>query len=130
MLVRPKDLFNFGDFIIPSVIGTDVSTLQIPLEVYQREKEWFIKAFIPGIKKEDIHLDVEKGYISIIAVRPKPDEKYYLSEIEYGELKTKLKLSGLSYIEKENIKANFMNGVLEITIIKDVNSIPYSVEID
>ena len=130
MIIRPKDLFNFGDFMIPSVLGTDVSTLQIPLEVYQRDKEWFIKAFIPGIKKEDIHIDVERGYISIIAIRPKPDEKYYLSEIEYGELRAKLKLSGLSYIEKKNITASFINGILEITIIKDVNSIPYNVEID
>lgn len=89
-----------------------------------------IKAYLPGVAKEDIHVDVEAGKLSISAVRPKPEDKVYLSEIEYGEMKTKVCVSGLSHIKKESVSASYIDGVLHLTVTKDIDSLPYTVEIE
>lgn len=107
----------------------DLSCLQIPLEVFHKEDHWLVKAYIPGVSKDNIHVDVENGRVIISAVRPKPEDKLYLSEIEYGELKTKVNVSGLAHIKKENVSASYTDGVLSVVIKKDADSVPYTVEI-
>ena len=107
----------------------DMTCLQIPLEVFHKDDHWLVKAYIPGVSKDNIHVDVENGRVAISAVRPKPEDKIYLSEIEYGELKAKVNVSGLTHIKKENVSASYDQGVLSIVIKKDADSVPYTVEI-
>lgn len=128
MLVRSLPNFtNIEEFFQP--VLKDLSALQIPLEIFQKEDHWLIKAYVPGVAKEDIHVDVEGGKLSISAVRPKPEDKVYLTEVEYGEMKTKVCVSGLSYIKKESVSAEYKDGVLYLVVKKDVDSLPYKVEI-
>ena len=119
--------FNIEEFVSP--VLKDISALQIPLEIFQKEDHWLVKAYVPGVAKEDIHVDVDGGKLVISAVRPKPEDKVYLTEVEYGEMKTKVCVSGLSYIKKESVSASYTDGVLCIVVKKDVDALPYKVEI-
>ena len=108
----------------------DMGCLQIPLEIFHKDTHWLVKAYIPGVAKEDLHVEVEKGAVYITAVRPKPEDKVYLTEIEYGEMKAKVCLTGLAHVKKENLHAKYEAGVLHLTITKDVDDVPYKVEIE
>lgn len=111
-------------------LGRDYSSLGIPIEVFDQDTSWLVKAYLPGVKKEDVNLDVENGRLYISAVRHRPEQKIYLSEIEYGKMESVVKLTSTSYLEKDNISAKYIEGVLHITIGKPTNSIPYKVEIE
>lgn len=111
-------------------VGKDYSGLDIPLEIFQKEEHWFIKAYVPGVEKDDIHVDVDRGKIIISAVRHTPKDKPYLSEIEYGEMKTTVKVAALTHIKQENVEASHKDGVLIITVKKDPDSVPYNVTIN
>lgn len=117
-------MFNMDSF------GKDYSSLNIPIEVFDKETSWLIKAYLPGVHKEDIHLDVENGKLFISAVRHNPKEKVYLSEIEYGKVETTVKLISTNSLDKENISAKLNNGILEINIKKPKESLPYKVQIE
>lgn len=107
----------------------DYSGLEIPLEIYQKDSYWIIKAYVPGVAKEDVHVDVEGGKITISGVRHKPEEKPYMTEIEYGEMRTTVKVAALTHIKKENVEANLKEGVLFIQVKRDAESVPYQVTI-
>ena len=109
----------------------DLASLQIPIEVFEEEKAWLIKAYAPGLSKEDMHINVKRGNILYItAVRPKPINKPYLSEIEYGEMEAVVKLGSVSDVKRENIKAEYDQGVLNIIVTKDPDALPFNVEIE
>src|SRR5207302_11013391 len=62
-----EDLFNEltrGFFVRP--LGTAPgSELQIKLDVKEDDKSYKVRAEIPGVKKEDIHVDVEASHVSV-----------------------------------------------------------------
>ena len=43
----------------------DMDKLSMPVEVTDKDKEYDIRAELPGVKKEDLDIDVEKNYITI-----------------------------------------------------------------
>ena len=45
----------------------DMDKLSMPVEVTDKDKEYDIRAELPGVKKEDLDIDVEKNYITIRA---------------------------------------------------------------
>ena len=131
-MIRPSSsLFTYeiDKLFSPSNYGKDYSSLSIPIEVFDKETSWLVKAYLPGINKEDVNLDVENGKLFLSAVRHKPEDKIYLSELEYGKMETSVKLTSVSYLDKENISAKYLDGVLYITIHKPNPSLPYKVQI-
>lgn len=109
----------------------DLGSLQIPIEVFEKEEAWIIKAYAPGLSKEDMHINVKRGNVLYItAVRPKPIDKPYLTEVEYGEMEASVKLGSVSHVKKENIKAEYKDGILYITVTKDPDALPFHVEIE
>lgn len=79
---------------------------------------------LPGVKKEDILIQVKGDTLFINAKREKP-EGLIRAESFYGDLKKSFKLN-MFY---EDIQSSFQNGVLEIHIIKSEKEIPKKIEI-
>lgn len=67
----------------------DMDKLSMPVEVTDKEKEYDIRAELPGVKKEDLDIDVEKNTITIRAKKEEENEEgskgYKKSEFKYGE---------------------------------------------
>ena len=110
--------------------GKDFASGQIPVELFENKDSWLIKAYLPGLKKEDIHIKVKSANIVYItAVREKPDN-LYLSELEYGEMSASIKLGSLSFVKSEHVKAEYKDGVLNLKVLKHPDCIPYTIEIE
>ena len=45
----------------------EMEKLSIPVELIDKEKEYDIKAELPGVKKEDLDIEIENNYITISA---------------------------------------------------------------
>ena len=88
------------------------------LEVFQRNNEVVVRADLPGLKKEDVTVDVTEDSITIAGERRQEQEEdragLYRSERSYGSFRRVLPLPPGAI--GDQAKASFKNGVLEITM--------------
>ncbi len=80
-----------------------------------------MEADLPGFKKEDIHVDVEDGYLTIQAERHSEQEKkdqkgnYIRCERRYGSFSRSFDITG---IQADQIKVSYQDGVLKLVLPK------------
>jgi len=94
--------------------------LSMPVDVIDEEEEMRIVADLPGFKKEDIEVYFEGDSLVIKAERKEEEEErkreYVKKERRYGMFFRRISVP--SEVDKDNVKAKYNNGVLEITIPK------------
>ena len=82
---------------------------------------------LPGVKKEDIHIDVDGDRLSISAQRSSgreekdQDGNYIRCERSYGSFSRSFDISG---VRSEDITAAYENGVLTLTMPKQTTAVP------
>ena len=108
----------FGD--MPEFFGSD-SAFFPRVDIIEAEKELKIHVELSGLKREEVKLAVENGLLTISGKREKEtgnkDElKILRSEIYHGSFNRSFQLS--EDYDSENIKAEFEDGILSITIGK------------
>jgi HSP20 family protein len=88
------------------------------VEVFQRGDRIIIRADLPGVSKEDIHVEMGNDSITVQGERRQEHEEsredYFHSERSYGSFFRHIRLP--AGIEADKAEANFRHGVLEITI--------------
>lgn len=90
---------------------------------------YVLEADLPGMKKEDIHIDIDGERLSISAersaVKEEKDENggYIRCERSYGSFARSFDISG---IQAENISAAYEDGVLKLTLPKQTKTVPAS----
>ncbi len=89
-----------------------------PIEVSQRDKEMVVCAELPGLRKEDVRVEVNEDGLIIEGERKHEQEhkegQYYRSERSYGRFYRLIPLPEDANLEQA--RANFHDGVLEVTI--------------
>jgi len=100
----PREVFDF----IPAV------------NTREGKDAYHIELDLPGIKKEDVEISVDKNVLTIKGQREVRDEEekdnYYRVESAYGTFSRSFTLP--EKVDTENIRATGENGVVEITIPK------------
>lgn len=103
-------------------------------QVNTREGEfaYHVDVDLPGIKKEDINIDVHEGTLSISGERnfkeEVKEEDYYKVETSFGKFQRAFTLP--KNVDVENISASSSDGVLEIVIPKlEKNALAKKIEI-
>ena len=96
-----------------------VANLWIPdVEVHQRNNELVVRADLPGMKREDVKVDVTDSAITIQGERRQEEHRegdgFYRSERSYGSFQRSIPLPEGAIVDQA--KATFKNGVLEITM--------------
>ncbi len=111
---------HFDNFYPEYGYEEDIEKLSMPVEVTEKEKEYDIRAELPGVKKEDLDIDIDKNYLTIRAKKEEEiceDKKAYKkSEFRYGEFSRSVYLP--QDIDMEKIDAKLEHGVLKITLPK------------
>ena len=108
----------FGE--MPDFFGSD-SGFFPRVDILEAEKELKINVELPGLKRKEVKLVVENGLLNISGKREKETENkdelnVLRSEIYHGSFNRSFTLS--DDYDSENIKAEFENGILSITIGK------------
>jgi HSP20 family protein len=87
------------------------------------DKAYYLDIDLPGVKKEEITIDVDEGVFSIYGERNFKDEvkeeDYYKVETYFGKFQRVFNLP--ENVDSEKIEAKSENGVLEIVIPKSKN---------
>jgi len=100
------------------------------VDIYETDDEFFLNAYIPGVKKENLKIKLEDGHLVIMG-RIDYDEavnrKYVLKETEIGNFYRRFKIS--DSIDESKIDAKLENGVLEVRLPKHERVKPKTIEI-
>jgi HSP20 family protein len=88
------------------------------VDVHQTGDQLTIRADLPGLSKDDVHVEVTDGAVTIQGERKREQEVdregFYRSERSYGSFSRVIPLPEGAITEQA--KANFRDGVLEITM--------------
>ena len=91
-------------------------------DIYEKNNIYNVEVDIPGISKDDIEIEFNRGTLTITAESKKEEvdnsKKYLHRERKiYGKLQRSFYLGD---VDEENIKANFNNGILKIEVPKQL----------
>ena len=102
------------------------------VDIFDTNNAIVIKAELPGIKKDDVSVDVKDNVLTIKGERSFSkeikEEDYYRKERSFGKFQRSFTLP--EAIEPAGIKANFKNGVLEIEVPKAEEKKPKQISIN
>jgi HSP20 family protein len=88
------------------------------VEAFQKADSFIVRADLPGLKKEDLEVDLTDDAVTIRGERrdehQEEGEGYWRSEREYGQFHRTIPLP--EGVIGESAKATFRDGVLEITM--------------
>jgi HSP20 family protein len=101
------------------------------VDISEDEREYLVKAELPEVKKEDVHVTVENGVLSISGERKvekeEKDKKYHRVERAYGRFERSFTLP--EGADGTKITAEFKEGVLKVHLPKAENAKPKSVTV-
>lgn len=123
---RPDaDVFGkrFSD-ILDEFFTDAVSTRQnrfIPsIDVSETDKQFLVEVQLPGMKKEDINVNLENGVLTVSGERnirnEQNEKKFHRVETHYGSFSRSFQLP--EGIKPDSVKAAYNDGILSITVDK------------
>ena len=116
------DLFDafFAPYEKTSTMKTDAR---------QTDKEFILQVELAGFEKDEINLSFDKGVLTVWAERKQTEEKEdgYIFRERSAKLSRSFRLGD---VNQDDIKAKYLNGVLEIIVPKKEVPTPKAIAID
>ena len=113
---------SFDNLFPEYVLEQEMKGMAVPVDIKEFEDKYTVRAELPGIKKENIKLDIKKNSLKIEATKASENEdknrKYHKTEFRYGEYSRTLYFPEDVDIEKCN--ATLDHGILTINLEKAV----------
>jgi len=124
---RMFDDFFRSDFVFDSAMGTWYP----PVNIVEQEKELVLEAELPGVKKDDVQIEVKGNILHLKGEkkisREVNEENYRLRELRTGTFNRTFTLP--NEVDPEKVKAEYKDGVLRITLPKVEAAIPRRIQI-
>jgi HSP20 family protein len=115
-----------------SAAQKDIAAWRPRVDVRESEKEFVIHAELPGLAKDQVNVELDKGVLTISGERKfeKKDEKEQFHRIERSYGKFQRSFAVPEGLDPNNIQATFNDGVLEVTMPKPEVKTPVSTKIN
>jgi HSP20 family protein len=100
------------------------------LDVYEDKENFFVKAELPGMKKEDIEVSLHEGSLSISGERNEEkveNGEVYRSERFFGRFQRTVALPAT--VDAGRIKAQYQDGILTVTLPKAEEAKPKQIDV-
>jgi len=109
----------------PLTPGAPQITPQIPMEIVEMDDVYSVTAGIPGVKKEDIHVEIDGRQVMITAeyknpVYEKKDLRFLREELSYG-VASRVFTLGFE-VDRTKAVAKYVDGVLTLMLPKLVSA--------
>lgn len=115
---RPFPLM--GPSWFPRLRMPEMEEISPTVDIFEEGDNVVVKAEIPGMKKEDIDVNITDDTITISGEKKKEEKvekkDYYRVERSYGSFSRSFRLP--KEVQTDKAKATFKDGVLEITVPK------------
>ena len=66
---------HFDSYFPEAAYWEDMDKFSMPVEISDKGKDYEVKAELPGVKKEDLDIDIDKNYIVINAKKEEEKEE-------------------------------------------------------
>jgi HSP20 family protein len=100
-------------------------------DIVERDNEIEVQAELPGVKKEDLDVSISNQIMTIRACTKEEEKaeegRYLRREITRGEYQRTFTLP--DYVDADNAKASFNDGILKITLPKTEKSQRKSIKV-
>lgn len=123
MIPRKRNEFDlFDDMFMDSFFDRKESRI-MKADIKEKGESYIIEVDLPGYEKENIEIEMENGYLKVIAKTSKnvdesnEEEKYIHKERFYGECSRSFYVG--DNLKEEDIKASFKNGILSLMFPKE-----------
>lgn len=107
---------HFDSYFPEAAYWEDMEKFSMPVEMTDKGKDYEVKAELPGVKKENLDIDIDKNYIVINAKKEEEkienEKAYKKSEFKYGEFSRTVYFP--EEIDVEKTEAKLEHGVLKI----------------
>lgn len=108
------------DRMFDKSVGLSNGTFAPRMDVSENKKQFDITVALPGMKKEDIDINVENNVLTVSGERRREqtqdNENYHRVETTYGRFSRSLPFPNI--INPDKVKAKYEDGLLHITIPK------------
>lgn len=125
------DLFNslrraYGRGPTTAGNGGDLANWAPAVDISETDKEYLVKGELPGLKKEDVNIEVHSGVLTLSGERrsEKEDkgEKYHRVERAYGSFSRSFSVP--ENVDEKAIEADFKDGVVTVHLPKTAKTEP------
>ena len=114
------NFYSFFNYSLPfHIVNQSKVGLRPNVNLIENEDEFFLSIDLPGIKKKDLQLNLSEGSLVLFAERKgvvNQKDKMIWPESIVGKIERVVDLH--HNIDKDKIKANFKNGVLDLIMPK------------
>jgi len=104
--------------------------LSLPMDVKAEADAYEIKAFLPGVKPEDLDIQIANEVVTIsgeLKVERQEQEEFLLAELPNGKFHRVISLP--TTLDADQVEANLSEGILTLRIPKAVEARPKSIKI-
>ncbi|MFC9966959.1 MULTISPECIES: Hsp20/alpha crystallin family protein [Nocardia] len=128
MLMR-TDPFRDLDRFTQQVLGTAARPTVMPMDAWREGDEFFVEFDLPGIDPSSLDLDIERNVVTVRASRPELDSSREMiaAERPRGVFSRQLFLG--EGLDTDNVRAEYTDGVLRLTIPVAEKAKPRKIEI-
>ena len=123
------DLLDFADSIFNDNAYDGVHTEYPYIQLYENETSILAKAALPGLKKEDLDIQIHNNILTIEGEKKSDysDVKYLRKERSFGKFKKQIKLN--TAIDSNRINAQLKDGMLTVELAKSEDAGVKKIEI-
>ena len=120
MVPRKNGEFElFNEMLKNSFFSNEAKIMKT--DIKEKENEYLIEIDLPGYDKENIKIDINRGYLTVRASVSKDnketeEENFIHKERVYGECSRSFYIG--DEVKDEMVKASFKNGILKLLIPK------------
>lgn len=123
-------------FVRPARIGIqEVSgVISMPIDLYERNGDYVIKAYLPGVRAEDVSINADQSTVTVQAHIPGEMEreeaksyKWLVNELGHGDVVRAVTLP--VPIDADKIDATVENGILRVIVPKAEQAKPKKIAV-
>jgi HSP20 family protein len=118
MWKRPFSMFSPS--LWPDLRLLEKHGISPSVDIFEEGNEVILKADLPGIKKQDIKIDLAENVLTITGEKERKEkierEDYFRTERSFGKFCRRFELPG--DLDTDMIKAHYEDGILEVRIPK------------
>jgi HSP20 family protein len=123
-------VFSVFDELFDTPVRTS-RTFAPRVDVRELEKEFVLRAELPGVTKENVKVAVENRTVTISGEkkyeRSEDNQNLHIQETAYGEFSRSFNLG--DGVDESKIKADFKDGILTLTLPKSEKAVARQIEI-
>lgn len=101
--------------------------LSLNVNVREQDDAYVLSALVPGLKAEDLHIQVLENAVSIEGEFKQDEAEYLLNELPTGSFRRVLRMP--ADLDADQVEAKIADGVLTLTLPKAESARPRKIQV-